>query len=258
MSGNEWETDEYDDKHDFVYEYGASVVELLDPQPGERILDLGCGTGHLTREIAEHGADVLGIDASAEMIGTASEEHPDLAFRQADARAFEPDGAFDAVFSNAALHWIPEEDHDAVLEMVRNALTPDGRFVAEMGGAGNIQQIATATIDELEQRGYDATQPWYFPSIGEYVPRIEEYGMEVTRAMLFDRPTELEDGGRGLENWLGMFGDSIFEGVPEDEQQAVIEAVEERLRDELFDAETSTWTADYRRLRFVAKRTKNL
>jgi len=254
MSGNEWETDDYDEKHDFVYEYGASVVELLDPQPGERILDLGCGTGHLTREIAAQGADVLGIDASAEMIEAASEDHPELDFEQADARTFEPDGAFDAVFSNAVLHWIPEGDHDAVLEMVRDALPTGGRFVAEMGGAGNVQQIATATIDELGRRGYDATQPWYFPSIGEYTPRIEEYGMEVTRAMLFDRPTELEAGARGLENWLGMFGDSIFEGVPEDEQQAVIDAVQDRLREDLYDVETETWTADYRRLRFVAER----
>jgi SAM-dependent methyltransferase len=252
---NRWETDDYDEKHGFVYEYGASVVEFLDPQPGERILDLGCGTGHLTREIAAQGADVLGIDASAEMIETASEEHPDLEFRQADARTFEPDGAFDAVFSNAALHWIPEADHDAVLEMVQDALAPDGRFVAEMGGAGNIQQIATTAIDELAQRGYEATQPWYFPSIGEYTPRIEEYGMEVTRAVLFDRPTELEDGARGLENWLGMFGDSIFEGIPEGDQRAVIEATEDRLREDLYDAETETWTADYRRLRFVAQRT---
>ena len=253
-SPNTWQTDDYDEKHGFVYEYGASVVELLDPQPGERILDLGCGTGHLTRAIADHGADVLGIDTSAEMIEAASGEHPELAFRQADAREFEPDGEFDAVFSNAALHWIPEEDHDGVLKTVRNALTPDGRFVAEMGGTGNIQQIATTVIDELIQRGYEATQPWYFPSIGEYTPRIEQSGMEVTRAMLFDRPTELEDGARGLENWLEMFGDSIFEGVPADDQDEVIEAVEKRLRDDLFDAETETWTADYRRLRFVAER----
>lgn len=252
---NNWERDDYDSNHDFVYEYGEAVVDLLDPQPGERVLDIGCGTGHLTATIADRGADVLGIDASGEMVAGARETYPDLDFRHADARTFAPEKQFDAVFSNAAIHWIPDDDQDAMLESVRSALVPDGRFVAEMGGTGNVGQIEAATVDVLSERGYDVTPPWYFPGIGEYTPRIESHGFEVTRAVLFDRPTELEDGETGLENWLGMFGDSIFDGVPADEQAAVIEAVEDRLRDDLFDSETGTWTADYRRLRFVAQRT---
>jgi trans-aconitate methyltransferase len=252
MVNQDWETGDYDDGHDFVYEYGADVVELLDPQPGERVLVLGCGTGHLTAEIAERGADPVGIDAAAEMIEQARANYPELTFQHVDAREFTADEQFDAVFSNAALHWIPEENHGAVLDRVRDALDSDGRFVAEMGGKGNVEQIATAAIKEVRRRGYESTHPWYFPTLGEYTSRIESHGFEVTQAVLFDRPTELEDGREGLANWLDMFGESIFAAVDDREQADVIEAVEERLRDSLFDPETETWTADYRRLRFVA------
>ncbi|WP_336328447.1 class I SAM-dependent methyltransferase [Halovenus sp. HT40] len=253
MADQDWAADDYDDGHDFVYEYGGDVVELLDPQPGERVLDLGCGTGHLTAEIADYGAEVVGIDAAAEMTEQARSNYPDLEYRNADAREFTTDEEFDAVFSNAALHWIPDEDHDTVLERVHNALTPAGRFVAEMGGNGNVEQIATAAIEEVQARGYESTHPWYFPALGEYTSRIESHGFEVTRAVLFDRPTELDDGRDGLANWLDMFGDSIFAALDTDEQADVIEAVEDRLRASLFDPETETWAADYRRLRFVAQ-----
>jgi trans-aconitate methyltransferase len=252
VSDNEWDSDQYDDSHDFVYEYGGDVVDLLGPQPDEQILDLGCGTGHLTAEIADRAESVVGIDAAAEMVAQAREQYPDLDFRQADAREFEASG-FDAVFSNAALHWIPGADHGAVLGGVRAALGDDGRFVAEMGGRGNVDQIVTATLAELDERGYEAENPWYFPSIGEYASRLESHGFEVTRAVLFERPTALEDGADGLSNWLGMFGDQFFADVTEREREEIVAAVEDRLRPTLFDAETETWTADYRRLRFVTE-----
>jgi trans-aconitate methyltransferase len=252
MDTQHWESDNYDDSHEFVYEYGGDVVELLDPQPGERVLDLGCGTGHLTAEIAERGATVVGIDASAEMVEQARANYPDLDYRNVDAREFTVREGFDAVLSNAALHWIPGEDHAAVLDGVRAALGSDGRFVAEMGGTGNVEQIATAAIEEVRQRGYETEHPWYFPALGEYTSRVESHGFEVTRAVLFDRPTAFDDGEDGLANWLEMFGDSIFAPLDADEQAAVIEAVEDRLRESMFDPETETWTGDYRRLRFVA------
>jgi trans-aconitate methyltransferase len=252
MVNQDWETDDYDGDHDFVYEYGGDVVQRLDPQPGERVLDIGCGTGHLTAEIAEYGAEVVGVDAAAEMIEQARANYPDLDFRTVDAREFDASEQFDAVFSNAALHWIPAEDHDTVLERVRDALGPDGRFVAEMGGTGNVEQIAMAAIEAVNRWGYETDDPWYFPALGEYASRIEARGFEVRRAVLFDRPTELAGGPDGLANWLDMFGDSIFAPLDESEQAAVIEAVEDRLRGSLFDPETETWTADYRRLRFVA------
>ena len=253
MTEQGWDSESYDDDHDFVYEYGGDVLELLEPQPNERILDLGCGTGHLTAEIANRAESVVGIDAAGEMVEQAQQRYPDLDFRQADAREFESESEFDAVFSNAALHWIPDEDHESVLRNVRNALTDDGRFVAEMGGHGNVEQIVSATLAELDERGYDGANPWYFPQLGEYASRLEAHEFEVTRAVLFDRPTELENGSRGLANWLSMFGDRFFGELSTPEQDAVIEAVEDRLRPTLYDSETETWTADYRRLRFVAE-----
>jgi trans-aconitate methyltransferase len=255
-STNRWDAEDYDGDHAFVYEYGERLVETLDPQPDERILDLGCGTGHLTGDIAERGATVLGVDQSAEMVAEACERYPALDFERADAREFGTEDSFDAVFSNAVLHWIPDADQDAVLETVRDALVPGGRFVAEMGGTGNVERIVSATLEELQDRGYDADHPWYFPSIGAYTPRLERHGFEVRRAVLFDRPTELDGGAAGLRNWLGMFGDSLFADLSAEEQEAVVSAVEDRLRPDMYEKATETWTADYRRLRFVAVREK--
>lgn len=254
---NHWTPAVYDDGHGYVTEYGEAVVDLLDPKPGERVLDIGCGTGHLTAEIAaavDEAGDVVGIDRSAEMVREARETYPDLSVQQADARSFSAREPFDAVFSNAALHWISDVDQNRVLAGVADALRPGGRFVVEMGGTGNVDRIVTATLDELDARGYDATHPWYFPSVGEYTPRLETHGFEVRRARLFDRPTELDGGADGLASWLGMFGDGLLSGVPDSERAAVVGAVENRLQPDLFDGET--WTADYRRLRFLAVRSE--
>lgn len=252
---NEWDPDDYDGGHDFVYEYGSDVIDLLDPEPGEQILDLGCGTGHLTAEIAEcvgEGGAVLGLDRSAEMVSEARAAYPDLAFLQADARDFAASEAFDAVFSNAALHWM--SDQAAVTERVADLLGPGGRCVAELGGSGNVARVVEAVSAACAERGYEAHPPWYFPTVGEHATLLERHELEVTCARLFDRPTELEGGADGLREWLGMFGDSLLAEVPPDEQEAVIAAVEERLRPEMYDPDSETWTADYRRLRFVAWR----
>jgi len=253
MPANEWDPDDYDDGYGFVAAYGTDVVELLDAQPGEGVLDIGCGTGHLSAEIADRGSDVVGIDAAEGMVAQARAQYPDLTFDVADAREYDP-GTFDAVFSNAALHWIPRDDHDAVLSMVVDALTEGGRFVAELGGRGNVAQVETAVRAELAERGYETENPWYFPSLGEYASRLEAHGLEVTAAWLFDRPTPLEGGRDGLREWIEMFGDSVLAPVPERDHEAVLDGIEERLRPTLYDTETETWTADYRRLRFVAER----
>lgn len=251
MAGNDgenvWDADRYETSHSFVYEYGEDLLELLDPEPTDRVLDLGCGTGHLTSQIRDHGAAVVGMDRSQEMVVEAKSTHPECDFVCADARVFAVDEPFDAVFSNAALHWI--SDQDAVLESVADALAQGGRFVAELGGAGNVRQITDAVQRELCDRGYDIEHPWYFPSIGEYAPRLEDHGFEVRFATLFDRPTEL-DGEDGLESWLRMFGDGLFESLSAEERTDVIAAVEDDLRDDLY--RDGTWIADYRRLRFVA------
>jgi trans-aconitate methyltransferase len=254
--GGHWSADAYDGSHSFVYEYGEGVVDLLGPGEGERVLDLGCGTGHLTEAIAGRGASVVGLDASGEMVERARESYPDRRFVHADARAFESavDGPFDAVFSNAALHWIPERDHDAVLESVHDTLRPGGRFVAELGGVGNVEAFAEAIRAECTSRGYDVESPWYFPSVGEYAPRLEEHGFEVRYATLFDRPTELDDGESGLRNWIGMFAEGFLESVTGEEREAILAGVEDALREGYYREGDGTWIAPYRRLRFVAIR----
>ena len=174
---------------------------------GERILDVGCGTGQLTAEIAKSGAEVVGLDQSAEMIASARENYPELQFEVADIAATNYDSEFDAVFSNAALHWV--RNQDGAIAAIARALKPGGRLVFEMGGRGNIQQIWTAAMQALTAMGVkdpEKLSPWFYPSIGEYAPMLESRGLQVTFAVLFDRPTPLEGGERGLRNWLEMFG----------------------------------------------------
>lgn len=253
MSDQRWNSTLYDRQHAFVWQYGESLIEWLAPQAGERILDLGCGTGHLTAKIAATGAIVSGLDADPTMIATAQQTYPHLTFAIADARDFQNLEALDAVFSNATLHWIQEPD--AVIRCVYQALKPGGRFVAEFGGQGNVQALVTALFAALKQRGYsecESWNPWYFPSISDYSARLERQGLEVTQSILFDRPTPLEAGNTGLWNWFQMFANGILSHIPVEEHPAVIQAVETQLRPKLY--RDHQWTADYRRLRIIARK----
>ena len=250
-TGTTWDGSLYDERHGYVWRHGASVVELLAPRAGERILDLGCGTGHLARSIADSGATVIGIDSAPDMVERARASYPDLRFEVADGAAFSFPEPFDAVFSNAALHWIRPPER--VAESVRRALRPGGRFVGELGGKGNVEAVVRALIGALEAAGNRAgpeRNPWYFPSAGEYASLLEAHGFEVRYAELFDRPTPLDGGERGLANWLGTFGESYLAAVPLERRDAAIAEVERRLRPELY--RDGGWTAPYRRLRFVA------
>jgi trans-aconitate 2-methyltransferase len=251
MPENWWDAALYQGKHGFVWQYGEDLLNLLSLQPGERILDLGCGTGQLTQQIAIAGAEVMGIDAAPTMIEQAKQNYPHLEFAVADARDFQVEQPFDAVFSNAVLHWILEPD--AVIRCVYQALKPGGRFVAEFGGKGNIGAIAKALYSVLSATGCaspETLSPWYFPSIGEYATRLEHQGFDVTYAVLFDRPTPLVDGDAGMANWLRMFASRFLDELPADQQTQVIQTVEQRLKPTLY--REGTWTADYRRLRVVA------
>jgi trans-aconitate methyltransferase len=246
-----WDSSLYDRKHAFVTRYGEGVLELLAPEPGERILDVGCGTGHLTKKIAEAGAAVVGLDSSAEMIETARASYPEIEFVVADAADFAFDEGFDAVFSNAALHWVhpPEQ---AVICLSR-ALKAGGRLVAEFGGKGNVAKITNAlqqAIREMTQA--ETTHGNYFPSVGEYATLLERHGLEVGSAWLFDRLTKLEAGEDGLADWIRMFRGKMMAAVPDELKPAVIERVEARLRAELFI--DGSWHVDYRRLRVVARK----
>ncbi|MBW4600988.1 MAG: class I SAM-dependent methyltransferase [Calothrix sp. FI2-JRJ7] len=244
MLQNTWNASLYEGKHAFVWQYGEDLLNLLSPQQGEKILDVGCGTGQLAAKIADTGAIVTGIDASAAMVEKAKLNYPNLEFAVADARLLEFDTEFDAVFSNATLHWIPEAVD--VINSIHRALKPGGRFVAEFGGKGNVKLITDALYQALENK---SPSPWYFPSIGEYTALLEKHGFDVSYAVLFDRPTPLPDGEAGLRNWLMMFASRFFANST---QQEVIKTVEEQLKPILY--KNGTWTADYRRLRIIAMR----
>jgi trans-aconitate methyltransferase len=246
-----WDASAYDSKHSFVWKYGKEVLELLSPREGERILDLGCGTGHLTSQIAASGATVIGLDKSPAMIERARTLYPDLRFEAADATSFRFDEPFDAVFSNAAIHWM--KDQDGVADSIRRALKPGGRFAAEFGGKGNLQKLRSALREVLDAGGYswdrEATRRCY-ASIGEYATLLESHGFRVTYATHFDRPTKLDGGESGLRKWLEVFADTELAGVPAGQRDNVIRAVEQRLRPDLF--RDGNWFLDYKRLRITA------
>lgn len=177
------------------------------PKAGERILDVGCGTGQLTADIANSGAEVVGLDLSAEMIAAAGANFPQLRFEVADIAGANYNSEFDAVFSNAALHWV--RDQNAAIDAITRAIKRGGRFVFELGGKDNFRQIWNASIQALSAmgvKGPEKLSPWFYPSIGEYAPMLESRGLRVTFAVLFDRPTPLEGGAQGLRAWLEMFG----------------------------------------------------
>jgi trans-aconitate methyltransferase len=248
-----WNPSLYDRKHSFVTEYGKEMLSLLAPRPAERILDLGCGTGHLTRMIADSGATVVGLDSSPQMIESARREYPDIEFVVADASDFAFDGKFDAVFSNAALHWVTRAESAAAC--VSRALRPGGRFVAEFGGKGNTANSLAAieeSMRELAQR--EARHPWYFPSIGEYAALLERHGLAARFARLFDRPTKLE-GADGMRNWLVMFCPWMFQQLADlgdRAAQEVLDLIEKKLRDK--QCVEGEWFVDYCRLRITAEK----
>ncbi|MCY2965599.1 MAG: methyltransferase domain-containing protein [Planctomycetota bacterium] len=249
--GTHWDPQLYQGSHSFVWKLGASVVELLAPQSGERILDLGCGTGQLTAEIAKSGADVVGIDNSAKMLDEARRNHPGIRFQQGDARTFAVDEPFDALFSNAVLHWVKPPEQ--AVGRIHAAIKPGGRFVAEFGGRGNTELMQEAFRRLVREAGISEFEtPWYFPGIGEYASLLEAHGFEVTNAALVDRPTAL-DGEHGLRNWFEMFLSNTLDQLPTVELRSrLLEDVEGELRPRLY--RNGTWYADYRRLRLVARR----
>lgn len=248
LTGQSWDPELYARNARFVSDLGMPVVALLDPRPGERILDLGCGDGVLTEKLAALGCDVVGADASPAQVEAARARGLDARVVDGEALSFEAE--FDAVFSNAALHWMKKPE--AVVGGVRRALRSGGRFVAECGGRGNVTCIQAALAEALRRRGRDAeaVNPWYFPGPEEYRRLLGAHGFEVKEMTLFPRPTPLP--GDILE-WLETFAGSFLSAVPGAERPSFLREVRDALRPDLCDSQ-GLWTADYVRLRFAASK----
>ena len=248
-STQEWNAEQYAKNARFVSDLGQAVLDLLNPQPGERILDLGCGDGALTERLVAAGANVVGVDSSADMVRAAKDRGLDA--RVVDGYTLEFDSEFDAVFSNAAMHWM-KRDPDAVVAGVYRALKPGGRFVAEMGGHGCVAAITVALCATLQERGLSNPAdliPWYFPTPDEYQARLEAAGFAIEHIALIPRPTPLPTGMRG---WLDTFAIPFTTTLPEYKRGEFLDEVTEKLRPVLCDS-NGRWTADYMRLRFLAR-----
>lgn len=244
-----WNADLYDGKHSFVSSFGNDLVELLAPQKGERILDLGCGTGDLAKRLASFGGSVVGVDQSENMVVKARKKYPQIPFLVGDALDLDYIHEFDAVFSNATLHWIKKPG--VVLEGIYRSLKHGGRFVAEFGGQGNVAAITNAIIQQLKNTKLEWKEedfPWYYPSIGEYSTRMEEAGFRVIFAQHFDRPTPLE-GENGLRNWIEMFANSMIDGQGKEMKEQILLKVEQNLKESLWS--NGKWIADYKRIRVI-------
>jgi len=230
------------------------LIDVAEPVPGELILDVGCGSGELTAALAERatpGGTVWGMDADPAMIGRAQAQFPHVAglqFVQADARSLPVEEPVDLLFSNAALHWIPSVDAERAVAAMSQALRVGGRFVVEFGGKGNVQRIVQAceTVTGI------SADFWYYPSIADYSTLLQKHNIEVTSAVLYDRPTPLE-GDEGMKNWVRMFGNKFLERYQTPEQvEEALQKIDDLLRPDMFDG--TKWTADYRRIRIVGKK----
>lgn len=247
-----WDPATYARNARFVSDLGSAVVELLAPQPGQRILDLGCGDGVLTKKLADLGCEVVAIDSSAPQVEAAKKLGLDAHVMEAEALPFR--GEFDAVFSNAVLHWIKRADQ--MMGAVHCCLKPGGRFVAECGGHGCVHKVKTALVQALEQRGLDgkAHIPWYFPTPGDYATRLERSGFRVDSIALIPRPTPLPGD---IVSWLETFAQSFLKALPESARAEYLKEVRAALEPQLRDS-NGTWVADYVRLRFAATKTAAL
>ncbi len=242
-----WNAKQYINHASFVAEHGLPVFGLLNPKPDERILDLGCGDGALTQDIANTGASVHGVDSSASMIEATQNRGLSAEVLSGDDLTF--NNEFDAVFSNAALHWMTNVD--AVLSGVYNSLTVGGRFIGEFGGQNNVGALVNAMqkVFESHPEFGEFDNPWYFPSAEEYRQKLQSNGFHVHSLELIPRPTPLKSG---VQEWLKMFSNGITENLHQEQLSTFLNEVEELVRPHLFI--NSQWIADYVRLRFCAEK----
>ena len=250
-NGGAWDAATYNTHFSFVWEFATDLLSALKPAKGEKILDIGCGTGQLTAAIAEAGSTVTGIDNDEAMVSRARQNFPGVDFAVMDARALTYANEFDAVFSNASLHWM--RPPTPVVAGISRALKPGGRLVAEMGGQGNIRTIVASIRHCVAAAGHGdpgSRSPWYFPDIPSYTTLLKRHGLNTAMATLFARPTPLNGGPDGMALWLDMFASAFFERVPPQAKPTIVNAIVEELQPTLYHGDQ--WVADYVRLRIIA------
>lgn len=243
-----WNSKLYDEKHQFVSQYGENLIEVLNPIYGENILDLGCGTGDLASQLAEKGAIVTGIDPSGDMIQKALDKYPVLDFHIQSAEEMVFSEKFDAVFSNAVFHWV--KDPELALENIYNSLKTGGRFVTEFGGKDNVKMLTQSLMDTLSEFGYHENakkEIWFFPSPAEFSVMLENAGFTIKWIWYFDRPTELNSTESGVQDWFRMFGEPFFDKVAEKDIVEILKVTTEKYKSE--NIVKGKLYADYKRLR---------
>ena len=246
-----WNAQNYKDSFQFVPQYGEDVISLLTVQKGSRVIDLGCGNGTLTKKLADHGYDVVGIDASNDMIALAEKEYTDLPFLQGDALSFQLKEKADAIFSNAVFHWIDEQDQEKMIDNIAKQLREGGELVCEFGGYGCGEAVHSELEKCFAERGLIYPRTFYFPTVGEYAPLLEKYGLRVEFAILFDRPT-IQKSEHGVIDWINMFVTKPFEGMDRNIKNDILQETENDLRDRLFS--DGKWYIDYVRIRIRARK----
>lgn len=245
----DWNAKEYKDNFSFVPHYGEDVLNLIDAAPGALVVDLGCGNGGLMGALMERGYQVIGVDASADMLALAQERYPEVVLLHADACSFHLLEKADVIFSNAVLHWIDGDRQDELIQNIANQLVPGGQLVCEFGGKGCAEHVHAALEKIFASHGLNYRRAFYFPTVGEYAPMLERYGLQVRYAVLFDRPTP-QQTENGLADWIRMFDKAPFEGVDEVLKEQIIEEAEKMMRPVLYH--DGCWYIDYVRIRIKA------
>lgn len=244
----EWDAALYEKNHGFVAEYGNGLLKFVEPDPQQTILDVGCGTGTLTHELATRAGRVVGVDASPAMVDAARRAFPQIEFLVADALELPFENQFDVVFSNAVFHWIA--DHDRLLKTLRRVLKPGGRLVCEFGARDNVAAIELAFARACAEAGRAYVSRFTFPAADAFAELLAANHFTCGLVRAYDRPTILRDGAGGLRNWLRQFFADELQPLPESTQLALLDRTEDLARPRLWNGQA--WVADYRRLRVVA------
>jgi trans-aconitate methyltransferase len=243
-----WNSKLYDNKHDFVAEYGKGLLEFVPNDKTQKILDLGCGTGVLTAELAKLCDYVLGIDGSSDMVEKAKQAYPNLDFQVMNALEMPYTQKWDVVFSNAVFHWIL--NHDLLLQKIQQSLKPSGKLVCEFGAYGNIKTIEQGFGNVLQDIGVPFTSKFNFPTVDSFGFLLEKHGFSIEKIYDYDRPTPLKDGEKGLYNWAKQFFETDLERFSDVEQDLILKGLMDKVQVKLWNG--TFWTADYRRLKVIA------